>query len=85
METFRDVVETVKVIENREAAAESARQTVKWLSAIVDTTGDAVITSDTSIRITGFDRGAGALTGYSRWARDSIVIDRIVATLVGIP
>ncbi len=66
VETIRDVTEIVRGIERQKAAAVMARQTAEWLSAVVDTIVEAVITSDTAIRITSFNRAAELLTGYSR-------------------
>jgi len=56
----------VRLIEEREEAVAETRKTATWLEAIVDTIQDAVIASDTSIRITSFNRMAEIMTGYGR-------------------
>jgi PAS domain S-box-containing protein len=66
VESIRDVSTVVHLIEEREAAVAESRRTASWLAAIVDTINDAVIASDVDIRITGFNRAAELLTGFSR-------------------
>lgn len=66
VESVRDVQHVVRLIDERDRAISATHHLATWLGAIVDTINDAVIATDTSVRITSFNRAAEALTGYQR-------------------
>jgi PAS domain S-box-containing protein len=66
VESIRDVRHVVRLMAEREAAVSQVERTTSWLASIVDTMSDAVIASDSQIRIVSFNRTAELLTGYGR-------------------
>ena len=66
VESIRDVRHVLKLIAEREEARREAEKTALQLSAVLETSDDAIIAVDLECRITHFNRAAERLLGYRR-------------------